>query len=64
MYQTIIILVYTSLNTALLRSALLHHIPHQAYVYAPLPEVQSAIDYCPDLPGLAGAHYLSQDHMG
>ena len=64
MHQAILLLFNTSLNTSLSSSAICQHIPHQACVYTPLPEVKLAVDPCPDLPVLASAKCLSQYHMG
>ena len=64
MSQTILLLFYTSLNMSLSSSDLHQLIPHQVCMYNLLPEVQPEVDYCLDLPGLVGAQFLSQDHMG
>ena len=62
--QAILLLFCTSLDVALLSSALCQCILHQACMHAPLLEVQLSIDHCSYLPGLVGAQCLSQDHMG
>ena len=36
----------------------------EACMYAPLPEVQSAIGSPLDIPGLAGTQFLCQEHRG
>ena len=63
MRQEILLLFYSSLDAAVSISVLHQCTPHQACVYSPLLEVQLAVDSQPDLPGLAGAQCLSQDHM-
>ena len=62
--QSIFLLFYTSIDVDLLNYALRQRIPHQACVYAPIPEVQLSIDPRLDLPGLAGTQCLSQYLMG
>ena len=47
--QAILLLFYASLDAALLDSDLRQHIPHQACVNAPIPEVNFAVDPCPDI---------------
>ena len=59
--QVVLLFLYASFDAALSSSALRQRIPR---VYAPLPEVEAAVDPRPDLPGLAGAQGLSQYHMG
>ena len=64
MRQAILVLSYMSLDAYFSRFSLRQHTPHQACMYAPLPEVQFMVNPRPDLPGLAGTHCLFQVHMG
>ena len=64
MRQAILLLFYTSLDTALSSSALRQRTPHQACLYAPHPEVKPAVNTFLNLPSLAGTQCLSQDHLG
>ena len=64
MCQAILLLLIDSRDTAFPGPSLHQCIPNQDSVNAYLPEVQLVVKSCPDIPGLAGAQCLSQDHMG
>ena len=59
MCKAILLFFYAYLDVALSGSFFCQRIPHQAYVYAPLSEVNAAGDPCLYPPGIEGAQGLS-----
>ena len=62
--QATLFLLISSCDAAFSVNPFYHCIPNQACVETPIPEVQPAVNYIPDLPGLAGDQCLSKDNMG
>ena len=62
--QEILLLFFTFIDVVLPVPALFQRIPHQAFMYGPLPEIKLAVNPSPYLPGVVGTYGPCQDHIG